>query len=632
MGISLIGKGVARAMQHTDHSSLVINAIGHCAGALAFGLLLYLIFLSRHRTYRAERLVTAAAALAFIWNAGSLLALTLTEWKSPVVDLAVAVSFSALSLLPAVLLHVAFPEWRSFWLSGYVLSGVAMILHLLESLRPNSRSHYIALVLITIGFGSLTILSLFLARRAPGKTHAAGRLATSMCLFLLAVSFVHFGTGHPREAWSSEIALHHAGIPLAMIILLQDYRFLLIDAFHRLAVDGALALGTAYALFELAHRANPLSASTNPGVSVLALIVASIALALFVQLRRVTQTLVTRLVFVQPDTNLVVQQIRALSHQSAGEDAFLKEAFTRIADSFSCRKWDVMKIPPGHDRSSVRPFPVSSSGKLSGFWKGPDWVEAVVPVRLAEEDPKYLALGPRLSRRRYLSEDLETLETLAAVLADETARMRSAEARRLMTQAELRALQAQINPHFLFNALNTIYGVISRENAVARNLVLHLADLFRFFFRPEQMMIPLEEEVRIVRAYLEIEQARLGPKLHVSVNVGATTRGIPVPSLCIQPLVENAVKHGAAARSQGGFVTVSIQSKGDVVSVEVVNSGTFVRSERERIGVGLANVRRRLQLWYGAGSEVNIETGEDSTRVFFEIPVTVPVQSASAGI
>jgi len=195
--------------------------------------------------------------------------------------------------------------------------------------------------------------------------------------------------------------------------------------------------------------------------------------------------------------------------------------------------------------------------------------------------------------------------------------MRSADARRLVTQAELRALQAQINPHFLFNALNTIFGVISRENAVARNLLLHLAEMFRFFFRPEQMMISLDEEIRIVRAYLEIEQARLGAKLDVTIDVARSIRGVTVPSMCIQPLVENAVKHGAAARSQGGSVVVSIQPKAEVLHVEVVSSGTFVHSERERSGIGLANVRRRCPtpVRRGVGREDRNGRGFDP-RVF----------------
>ena len=112
-------------MTQTNSISLVINAVGHCAGALAFGLLLYLVLRSRRSTYRADKLVTAAASLAFIWNAGSLLSITLADWPSRAVDLTILVSFSALSFLPAVLLHVAVPERPLFWRAGYLISIVA---------------------------------------------------------------------------------------------------------------------------------------------------------------------------------------------------------------------------------------------------------------------------------------------------------------------------------------------------------------------------------------------------------------------------------------------------------------------------------------------------------------------------
>ena len=114
-------------------ASLIINAVGHCAGAMAFGLLLYLILRSRRRTYRAERLVTAAASLAFVWNAGSLLAITLGDLRSRAVDFTVLISFVALSFLPAVLLAVALPERRTFLQIGYAISGIASVLHALVS-------------------------------------------------------------------------------------------------------------------------------------------------------------------------------------------------------------------------------------------------------------------------------------------------------------------------------------------------------------------------------------------------------------------------------------------------------------------------------------------------------------------
>ncbi len=597
------------------HSSLVVNAIGHCAGALAFGLLLYLIFLSRHRTYRAEHLLTAAAALAFTWNAGSLLALTLSDFRSPLIDLLVSISFSALSFLPAVLLHIAVSgeRRRPFLIIGYSVSTVSTLLHMVEMVRPDSRFHYAGLLLITAGFGGLAVLTLLVDRSRPG-----GRLATSLCLFLLAVSFVHFGSGNARQAWSSEVALHHAGIPLAMIILLRDYRFLLMDAFLRLAVDGALAVGTAWTLFKVAASTAPLSPRTHPGVSVMVLIGASLGLALFIWLRGRLQQLLTKFVFVQPDVPLLESRL-CTALRGPGGDVNLEAAGELVAQAFACTEWAWSSSAPPSLENAIRPSPVSNQ----------PWVEAVVPVRIPGAEPHYLLLGPRRSRRRYLSQDFETLAALAVVLVDEIGRLRAAEAQRLVTQAELRALQAQINPHFLFNALNTIYGMIDRGNSVARRLVLHLADLLRFFFRPEQMMIPLSEEIRIVRAYLDVEQARLGAKLIVNLQVDPETYSVQVPALCVQPLVENAIKHGAASRSKGGTVSIAIQGGPVAVRVEVSNSGAFVEPKAGRIGVGLANVRRRLQLWYGPECNVTVASDAEWTQVSFSIPIAATAHAIS---
>ena len=175
------------------------------------------------------------------------------------------------------------------------------------------------------------------------------------------------------------------------------------------------------------------------------------------------------------------------------------------------------------------------------------WVQALAPLRFSRGDAQLLALGSRAGGRRYLSEDIEVLERLAAIVCEQVERMRNSEMQALVSQAELRALQAQINPHFLFNALNTLYGTIARENASARHLVLNLAGLFRYSFAQNRGLIRIAEELEIVRAYLEIEQLRLGSKLHTEIDVDDDALQTEVPVLSIQPLVENAVKHGVGA-------------------------------------------------------------------------------------
>lgn len=133
----------------------------------------------------------------------------------------------------------------------------------------------------------------------------------------------------------------------------------------------------------------------------------------------------------------------------------------------------------------------------------------------------------------------------------------------------------------------------------------------------------IEEELRLVRAYLEIEQLRLGSKLRTDIDVDETALKAEVPVLSIQPLVENAVKHGAAATAAGGFVRLRIHTHGQSVSVEVSNSGAFrpVSDRAGGTGVGLANVRRRLSLCFGDQGELNISSTNELTVVTFSVPL-----------
>ena len=147
-----------------------------------------------------------------------------------------------------------------------------------------------------------------------------------------------------------------------------------------------------------------------------------------------------------------------------------------------------------------------------------------------------------------------------------------------------------MNPHFLFNALNTLYGVIPREAEGARRTVLNLSDIFRYFLQSEKAFITLGKELEIVRAYLEIEQLRLGTRLHSEIVVDDAALSLMIPILSIQPLVENAVKHGVAPSMEAGWIRVKIQSTDKNISVTVEDSGKGMSPETtDGAGVGLAN-------------------------------------------
>jgi two-component system LytT family sensor kinase len=211
---------------------------------------------------------------------------------------------------------------------------------------------------------------------------------------------------------------------------------------------------------------------------------------------------------------------------------------------------------------------------------------------------------------------------MSAAMSEEIARYRAIEMQALASEAELRALQSQINPHFLFNALNTLYGSIKRENQEARRLVLNLSDVLRYALGGEHRYITLEEELRIVRAYLDIEQLRLGPKLQAEVSAEPEALRARVPVLSVQPLVENAVKHGVARSDRPGYVRLTARRREEEIEIRIANSGEFLpgSGEGSGAGVGLSNVRRRLALCYGGAGALSVSSDAGETTAVLTVP------------
>ncbi len=188
-------------------------------------------------------------------------------------------------------------------------------------------------------------------------------------------------------------------------------------------------------------------------------------------------------------------------------------------------------------------------------------------------------------------------------------------------EAELRALRAQIDPHFLFNSLNSISGLVSVDPERARSMAQRLGD----FLRDSLTLggagrIPLAREVALARQYLEIEQVRFGSRLLVDSAVPASAGAVMVPALLLQPLVENAVRHGIATCVDGGTVTVTAARAGGSVVIVVENPRDPEARSRRGTGLGLDIVRRRLHAAFGDEASMTSEAGERSYRVRVTIP------------
>lgn len=600
---------------------LLINVLGHAGGALIFVIFLTLLFSGRGWSGgRGRYLSGLAAALSLIWNLGSLIVLVFPRLPEPVVQIVVAASFSVLSLLPAVLLHLWLEKGRPalVW-GGYSLSALAVGMHFWEIRGHGVALHQSALLLITVGFLVLTGAAVAAPAFRSGSRHrpGGGRIAASMSLALFAMSFVHFGSGHAVQAWSSELVVHHAGIPLALLVLLQDYRFVLLDAFVRFLANALLAAVLTWVMIELLFRAALVErAAPGPLPEALLLIGVCLFLVLFAWLRERVLSWLTQVVFGRGSTSGVVARVKNPPH-IAGEEAYLDWAAAALAEAVRAQSHGVIQMRSVEASENLH-TPVLAHA-LAGLKA--DSTEVVVPIRLTHGDSRLILLGPRGGGQRYLRDDLDLLGTAAAEIVAHVEALRRQELARLVTQAELRALQSQINPHFLFNALNTLYGAIPRESSAARKMVLNLADIFRYFLQSDKTFVSLEEEMQIVRAYLDVEQHRLGSRLTVEIHIDAAALRLPIPVLAIQPLVENAIKHGVAQRSEPGYVRIVAECREDELRVCVENSSSRTASASEGAGVGLENVRRRLAICYGQSSKLDLCFNAESTTALLSIPL-----------
>ncbi len=192
----------------------------------------------------------------------------------------------------------------------------------------------------------------------------------------------------------------------------------------------------------------------------------------------------------------------------------------------------------------------------------------------------------------------------------------------LEARARVRALQARIRPHFLYNSMNTIAALTRTDPARAEEAIEDLADLFRVTLSESRPQISLREELEVARIYQRIEQLRLGSRLAVRWDVGALPANAVVPSLLLQPLLENAIGHGIEPLPEGGTVTVVGQASDGMISLEVGNPvARLARSTRPGNRIALDNIRQRLELVFPGHASVTVQDEGDTYRVTLRFPL-----------
>jgi two-component system LytT family sensor kinase len=410
---------------------------------------------------------------------------------------------------------------------------------------------------------------------------------------------------------------------------LQDYRFVLLDAFIRFLANVLLSAVLIFAVIGAASKLVLLNGdvASNPLYQALLLIALCLLLIAFALLRNGVQRLLTRVVFRRPDLDGILQDLRSGPAVHLGEAEYLAWASRRLGDFMGASSAEAIsgaaKYPELSDAEIVFPTPLMDVPALR-YDPEFQWAESLVPVRLGPGDTCYILLGRRKGGRRYLSEDFQALSRLSTAIAEQVDRFRASEMQRLVSQAELRALQSQINPHFLFNALNALYGIIPRDAAGARRTVTNLAQVFRYFMQTEKTFIPLSEELEIVKAYLEIEGLRLGSRLQTDIQIDDAALPVLIPILSVQPLVENAIRHGLAPSPKKGWLRLRAEARDNDVHIVVQDTGPGMGNtpgKQSGGGVGLANVSRRLKLCYGPDVELEIDSDASGTTVHFSVPL-----------
>jgi two-component system LytT family sensor kinase len=701
--------------------AVLVNLAGFFLGAVLYGMLLVMAlgpgrgaaptagWVARLRS-PASRLVMLTGLFGLLWNVGALTVYGFTPAApSNALQALLAVAFSALGFLPAVVVHSVLTRGlegqpsrgaRLTIAVAYLLSATAAVMHIRTALQHAVLPSPIALDVLTAGFGGLMLALLVGTRRQARE----GRAIWVVALSVFAVSALHLAQHTGGESWWTEVVGHHASLFLALAILNRDYRFALADIFLKRALALTLLVGVVLALHVtvgIRWLATDTATPTGAPLTTYLLALALFSAAAYDRIRRVSAWFVDTVLLRRPDYEELPSLVAADLAEREQPDAILRFVSERIAktlDATWVRAAELHTEPSSHaivysgadaltiarTERTERTAPAASAGDaataatvstavvanggMASAIKPGATPHMVVVIPTVDAPHHAFFIGELLGGRRLLSGDISLLESIALVTARRLDTLRVAHERieasvreqqisRLATEAELRALRAQLNPHFLFNALTTVGYLIQTSPTRAMDTLLRLTSLLRGVLRRTTTEFgTLGDELDLIEAYLEIEQARFEERLRVTIDVPAALRTLPIPPLLVQPLVENAVKHGIAQSAGGGEVVVAafLESDGDhredargvrahspgeahqqqlrlsVRDTGVGSTEAALARGRSR-GVGIASIEHRLRCHYGEHASLRISTLPDvGTTVDLVIPVH-PARRRPAG-
>ncbi|HKX33567.1 MAG TPA: histidine kinase [Blastocatellia bacterium] len=663
----------------TPHKiAALVNLLGFITGTALYAMLLAMVLRAVDRpltpssnpghgqrtTLATERMLLATGLLGLLWNLGALVIYGARDWNmgQPSRWFEAAV-FTALGFLPAVVVHSVLRAGeelarqtgaRVITILAYALSAFAGVMHCYAVSIEGETPSGTALRTLTFGFSGLSVVLIIYARRSSIWKRALWVVA----LAVFAVSALHISqhtTGD--EPWFIELIGHHASLPLVIAMLYQDYRFALADIFLKRTLAVVVLVALAFGLYVMVVtpllRARDADGDPDPrAVGVLIGLWIGTAL-IYPLMRRAIVWFVDAVILHRANYQRLRDELALIAASCEEPGEILDQVCARLKEALTAR--ELIWVPDEQeteeewpDQGSARQFVLPSQVVRVTDQEGEARLEPRHPlVRLrrtaatvlipTHEPPRYcLVIGELSGGRQLLSDDIALLESVALMLARriDAARvthercernLREHEISKLATEAELRALRAQLNPHFLFNALTTISYLIQTAPGRALETLMRLTGLLRAVLRaPQGSWVTIGEEMDLIESYLAIEHARFEERLRVVIDVPAELHQLRIPPLVVQPLVENAIKHGIAPRKDGGEVIVTGRlesgpenlpapaSGSSVLCLSIRDTGVGVSelalTEGRRRGVGLANVERRLECFYGPAASLNFSS------------------------
>jgi two-component system LytT family sensor kinase len=640
------------AMQQLSAAELIGQTYGFGIGTALAALLLVLVWRSGGTDRRPRFLFAACILIANSSGFAKNVALELgVSPQSALVGQIRSVGFMAAAMLPLSIVII----WSNNAVSRVrrrigdalvvyatssgllIAAGLALGTWILPSgshgsvLRMLLKQDLVGNLTIYNGLLSILLGAIFLL---PGTLdNLTDRVAVSLMIAGLSLSsvsaildaYVSLPTAMARVV---RIARFQSIVLVVIGSLFYFSRFRAADLFAKLAVR--LLLGAALAILGALVVFGPVASIAQMTVSPVAaniLCAAAItggAMLLYIRLGRWSDLIVERGIYGKRDARVAVRDFRDRLRLLETKSTVLLAAEALACEVLGMRRDEVSVQDDKHRDGANK--------NLS------------IPISF-QEDKLQLVVSLAGNRTTLLSAEIDSLEEIALYagtrldeLDREEERMESIrlEGRlsQQLVQAELRALRAQINPHFLFNSLNTIAALIPSEPDKAETMTVRLARIFRHvLLHADRPFSSIDEEMYFLRTYLDIEQVRFGERLRVEFEVETAIAHAAIPSLILQPLVENAIKHGVAPKVGKSRILVQAKRRGESILLSVEDDGIGLLAKRDQrepslpsagrgAGVGLKNIRERLQTMYGSTASlslVNIHSG--GSRATLEIPV-----------